>query len=83
MYPHTNYNKDLNISGHIYLFMRVYEYKREARIQEIKEMLKEEAKEGNIHKRAKLITIISMKYNVSRRTASDYLNVAQFQNELE
>jgi len=56
-----------------------YIWRREQRIEEIKEMLKDNEKEGEFYSRKKLITAISVKYNVSRRTAAEYLDAAQFQ----
>lgn len=62
--------------------VRVYEYLREKRITEITAMLKELALEGTVEPRKKLLAAICLKYNVSARTAADYLNAAQYQNEL-
>lgn len=62
--------------------VRIYEYKREKRIEEIAEMLKEMERSGEIEPRKRIITVISLKYNVSRRTAADYLMAAEHQKTL-
>ena len=62
--------------------MNSKEYRRKERIDEISAIIKSSEQDGEIPKRNKLITVIMYKYNVSRKTALDYLNVAQYQNEL-
>lgn len=65
--------------GEIYGFrMRVYEFKREKRLEEILELLKGMIADGNPIKQKDVITAISVRYNVSRKTAGDYFMAAQF-----
>ena len=63
--------------------MRIYEFTRSARIKEIADYVKEELAKGEKMEKRKLIIAIMLRYNVSRRTATDYLETAMLKNELE
>lgn len=62
--------------------MRVYEFKREKRIEEIQELLKDMKLKGEVIDNKKLVIAIMNRYNIARRTAGEYLGVAMFKNEL-
>ena len=62
--------------------MNTREYARKMRVNEIANWLKEELEKGEDHERKKIISTITAKYNVARRTASDYLEASMIKNEL-
>lgn len=62
------------------LKMRVYEFQREKRIEEIVDLLREMAIAQEPMDKKKLLNAISSKYNISKRTAGEYLGVAIFRN---
>ena len=62
--------------------MNTREYARKMRVEELSKFLKDEMEKGETHERKKVITIITAKYNVSRRTAADYLEASMIKNEL-
>lgn len=57
--------------------MRIYEYLRKKRIEELIEALNEEKKTGEEINKKKLVIGLMMKYNISRKTALEYLQVAE------
>jgi len=61
--------------------MRIYEFKRQARVEEIRELLKNMEIDGEPMDLKKIITAISAHYNVSRKTAGDYMEAAKFKND--
>ena len=61
--------------------VRIYEFKRSKRIEEITELLKSMMKDGEIENKKELLTTICIRYGVSRRTAAEYLATAKMKNE--
>lgn len=62
--------------------MRVYEFQREKRIQEVAGLIKEMSIAGEPMDKRKLILAISNRFNISKKTAGEYLGVAIYRNEL-
>ena len=60
--------------------VHIYQFKREARLEEITELVKNMKRDGDLFDRKKIIVAIMSKYNTSQRTASEYLKIAEFRN---
>ncbi len=60
--------------------VHIYDFKREKRIEEITELLKEMIVKGDIISKKEVIAAIMARYNVSQRTASEYFMVAKYKN---
>ncbi len=60
--------------------VHLYEFKRTARINEIAEMLKNMKAVGEQASKKQIILKIMNAYNISQRTASEYLGVAILKN---
>jgi hypothetical protein len=61
--------------------VNVYQFKREKRIEEITELVKNMKSSGDVFNKKQIIMTIMMKYDVSQRKASEYLEIAIFKNE--
>ena len=60
--------------------VHIYEFKREKRIEEITELLKEMMIKGEMINKKEVIAAIMSRYNISHRTASEYFMVAKYKN---
>lgn len=61
--------------------MRIYEFKRQKRVEEISAFIKESQLKGETITRKDWISAIMSKYNVSRKTALEYFDTASYKNE--